>query len=84
VSALIRADSTSFKAAETVAMETPAAVATSEIRTLPGMGETLAETFQHSLRAVSFPTEAPVNPLAGQAGKSGTFLRASAPRPMPW
>jgi hypothetical protein len=37
VSALIRADSTSFSEADTVAIETPAAAATSEIRTLLGM-----------------------------------------------
>jgi hypothetical protein len=36
VPALIRADSTSFSAADTVAIETPAADATSEIRTLLG------------------------------------------------
>jgi hypothetical protein len=47
VSALIRADSTSFSEADTVAIEAPAADATSEIRTLPVIGNTPAETFQH-------------------------------------
>jgi hypothetical protein len=52
VSALIRADSTSFREAETVAIGTPAAVATSEIRTLPGMATPPAETFQHVVQKV--------------------------------
>jgi hypothetical protein len=47
VSALTRADTTSFSEADTVAIDTPAAEATSAIRTLPGIGNTPAETFQH-------------------------------------
>jgi hypothetical protein len=45
VPALIRADSTSFSAADTVAIETPAADATSEIRTLLGTATPLQKRF---------------------------------------